>query len=202
MGSNEIAISMKLVFVSNNAHKLKEISSILPEGIELIPLKDVAGDVEIEETASDLEGNAEIKANYVWDKYQMNSFADDTGLEVHALGNDPGVHSARYAGAGKNDEDNMIKLLSQLDESKDRAARFRTVICLIINGQSNLFEGIVNGKIATEKKGTNGFGYDPLFIPEGYNITFAEMESEDKNSLSHRRRAVDSFAKYINDNYK
>jgi XTP/dITP diphosphohydrolase len=192
---------MKLVFVSNNANKLREVSAILPREIEIVSLANVAGDVDIEETAPTLEGNAEIKARYIWDNYKLNAFADDTGLEVYALDNAPGVHSARFAGPGKVDDDNMNKLLLELDKGQPRGARFRTVICLIVNGEPKFFDGIVEGEIASEKRGDHGFGYDPVFVPDGHESTFAEMTSEEKNSLSHRRRAVDSFADYIKENY-
>lgn len=190
---------MKLVFVSNNKNKVSEVSSILPERFEVVTLYEVAGHVDIEETADTLEGNAEIKADYIWDKFGISSFADDTGLEVESLNNQPGVRSARYAGESKKDEDNMNKLLDELSAGKSRKARFRTVVCFIHLSEKHFFEGVVEGRISESKKGANGFGYDPIFIPDGYDKTFAEMESNEKNSLSHRRRAIDSFVKYINE---
>ena len=188
----------KLVFATNNPHKLEEIRAILGSKLEILSLADIGCDAEIPETAETLEGNALIKAHYVYDNYKLDCFADDTGLEVDALHGLPGVHTARYAYPDRhNPEANMIKLLEALRENNDRNARFRTVIALIEKGKEHLFEGVVEGVIAREKSGTQGFGYDPVFIPEGNSKTFAELGEDIKNTISHRARAVQKLAEYL-----
>ena len=192
-----ITMKRKLVFVTNNKHKLEEISAILEDKIELLSLNDIHCNADIPETAETLEGNALQKAEYIHQHYGLDCFADDTGLEVTALGGAPGVHTARYAG-NHDSEANMNKLLAELREKNDRSAQFRTVIALIIKGKEFLFEGIVKGTIATEKAGNGGFGYDPIFIPEGYNVTFSEMGNDSKNHISHRALAVEKLYNYLN----
>lgn len=188
----------KLVFATNNPHKLEEIRAILGSKLEILSLADIGCDADIPETAETLEGNALIKAHYVYDNYKLDCFADDTGLEVDALHGLPGVHTARYAYPDRHDpEANMIKLLEALRENNDRNARFRTVIALIEKGKEHLFEGVVEGVIAREKSGTQGFGYDPVFIPEGNSKTFAELGEYIKNTISHRARAVQKLAEYL-----
>ncbi len=188
----------KLVFATNNPHKLEEIRAILGSKLEILSLADIGCDADIPETAETLEGNALIKAHYVYDNYKLDCFADDTGLEVDALHGLPGVHTARYAYPDRHDpEANMIKLLEALRENNDRNARFRTVIALIEKGKEHLFEGVVEGVIAREKSGTQGFGYDPVFIPEGNSNTFAELGEDIKNTISHRARAVQKLAEYL-----
>lgn len=189
----------KLVFATNNAHKLDEIRAILGSKVEVLSLKDIRCDADIPETADTLEGNAALKAEYIYRHYGLDCFADDTGLEVEALNGAPGVYSARYAGGdGHDSEANMKKLLAELKGIANRNARFRTAICLIESGEKRLFEGIVNGSIIEEKRGDSGFGYDPIFVPEGYTETFAEMGNEEKNKISHRARAVEQLCKYLN----
>lgn len=188
----------KLVFATNNPHKLEEIRAILGSKVEILSLADIGCDADIPETAETLEGNALIKAHYVYDNYKLDCFADDTGLEVDALHGLPGVHTARYAYPDRHDpEANMVKLLEALRENNDRNARFRTVIALIEKGKELLFEGVVEGVIAREKSGTQGFGYDPVFIPEGNSKTFAELGEDIKNTISHRARAVQKLAEYL-----
>lgn len=188
----------KLVFATNNPHKLEEIRAILGSKLEILSLADIGCDADIPETAETFEGNALIKAHYVYDNYKLDCFADDTGLEVDALHGLPGVHTARYAYPDRHDpEANMIKLLEALRENNDRNARFRTVIALIEKGKEHLFEGVVEGVIAREKSGTQGFGYDPVFIPEGNSKTFAELGEDIKNTISHRARAVQKLAEYL-----
>ncbi|MCI6518652.1 MAG: non-canonical purine NTP diphosphatase [Prevotellaceae bacterium] len=188
----------KLVFATNNPHKLEEIRAILGSKLEILSLADIGCDADIPETAETLEGNALIKAHYVYDNYKLDCFADDTGLEVDALHGLPGVHTARYAYPDRHDpEANMIKLLEALRENNDRNARFRTVIALIEKGKEHLFEGVVEGVIAREKSGTQGFGYDPVFIPEGNSKTFAELGEDIKNTISHRARAVQKLTEYL-----
>jgi XTP/dITP diphosphohydrolase len=169
---------MKLVFATNNKHKLEEMRAILGGKVELLSLADIGCNDDIPETADTLEGNALIKARHIYGKYSLACFADDTGLEVDALGGAPGVYSARYAGENNDSEANMQKLLENLTGKSDRRAQFRTVIALIIDGEEKLFDGVVRGEISTERKGEAGFGYDPLFIPEGYDVSFAQMPSE------------------------
>ena len=187
----------KLVVATNNTHKLEEISAILGEEMELLSLKDIQCNADIPETADTLEGNARQKAQYIYNNYGMNCFADDTGLEVEALNGAPGVFSARYAGDGHDSEANMQKLLQELEGKENRKAQFRTAICLIMEGQEYLFEGIVKGKIIEEKRGGAGFGYDPVFVPEGYDLTFAELGNDIKNTISHRARAVEKLCTFL-----
>lgn len=187
-----------IVFATNNAHKLDEVRAILGNKIEVLSLKDIGCDEDIPETADTLEGNALLKARYVNEHYNVDCFADDTGLEVEALDGAPGVYSARYAGGeGHDSEANMQKLLTELEGQTNRKARFRTAIMLIINDKQHLFEGIVNGEIATSRRGTSGFGYDPIFIPEGYKESFAEMGNEEKNKISHRAVATEKLCRFL-----
>ena len=187
----------KLVVATNNAHKLEEISAILGNEMELLSLKDIHCNADIPETADTLEGNARQKAMYIHENYGMDCFADDTGLEVEALNGAPGVFSARYAGDGHDSEANMQKLLKELEEKENRKAQFRTAICLIMEGKEYLFEGIVKGYIIEEKRGGSGFGYDPIFVPEGYDQTFAELGNDVKNTISHRARAVEKLCTFL-----
>ena len=179
-----------LVFATHNAHKLEEVKRLIPDTVNLLSLTDVNFNEEIEETETTIEGNALLKARTIYSKTNINCFSDDSGLLIDALNGAPGVYSARYAGEPKNDQANTEKVLAQLMKEDNRKAHFKTVIALIINGQEYLFEGIINGMIITEKKGTNGFGYDPIFVPDGYSKTFAELSSQEKFSISHRAIAV------------
>lgn len=188
---------MKIVFASNNKNKINEISQQLPKTIEVVSLADIGCTEDIPETGQTIESNASIKANYVTEKYGLPCFADDTGLEVEALDGEPGVFSARYAGEDKNDDKNMALVLAKLDQESNRKARFKTVIALNINNEKHLFTGIVKGNITQEKIGTNGFGYDPIFAPEGFAETFAQMTIEQKNEISHRGKAVEQLVKYL-----
>ncbi|MDN0052965.1 non-canonical purine NTP diphosphatase [Bacteroides caecigallinarum] len=189
----------KLVFATNNAHKLEEIRAILGDKVEILSLNDIDCHADIPETADTLQGNAVLKAQYIYDNYGLDCFADDTGLEVEALNGAPGIYSARYAGGeGHDSEANMKKLLSEMQDKDNRKARFRTVICLIEDGKEHFFEGIVNGSIIRERKGGAGFGYDPVFVPDGYSETFAEMGNDEKNKISHRARAVQKLCEYLN----
>lgn len=188
----------RFVFATNNAHKLGEVTAILGNRIEVLSLKDINCHTDIPETADTLEGNALIKARYIFENYQVDCFADDTGLEVETLGGAPGVYSARYAEGGHDSEANMLKLLHNLEEIENRKAQFRTVFALIIDGKEHLFEGIVKGEIIKNKRGTSGFGYDPIFVPEGYSQTFAEMGNELKNKISHRAIATNKLCKFLN----
>lgn len=192
---------MKLVFATNNRHKLDEVRAILGNKIEVLSLNDIDCHDDIPETADTLEGNALIKARYIHEKFGVDCFADDTGLEVEALNGEPGVYSARYAGEDCNPEANMYKLLQNLTGENNRNAQFRTVIALIINGEEKLFNGIVKGTISREKMGNAGFGYDPIFIPEGFSESFAQMTSEMKNSISHRYRATEELSNYFKKQY-
>lgn len=188
----------KLVFATNNAHKLDEIRAILGDEIEIVSLADIGCHTDIPETADTLEGNALQKARYVYEHYHCDSFADDTGLEVEALDGAPGVHTARYAYPDRHDpEANTRKLLDALKEKSSRRAQFRTVIALILNGEEHLFDGRVEGSVATEKRGIEGFGYDPVFIPEDSGKTFAELGVEAKNRISHRARAVARLCEFL-----
>lgn len=187
----------KFVFATNNAHKLEEVSAILGNKVELLSLKDIGCHDDIPETADTLEGNALLKAQYIAEKYHVDCFADDTGLEVEALNGAPGVYSARYAGDGHDSEANMKKLLKDMEGMENRKAQFRTVFALIIDGKEHLFEGIVKGEIITVRRGTSGFGYDPIFVPEGYTQTFAEMGNELKNKISHRAVATEKLCKFL-----
>ena len=186
-----------LVVATNNAHKLEEIAAILGDEMELLSLKDIHCDADIPETADTLEGNARQKAMYIYENYGMDCFADDTGLEVEALNGVPGVYSARYAGDGHDSEANMQKLLHELEDKENRKAQFRTAICLILEGKEYLFEGIVKGEIIKEKRGGAGFGYDPIFVPEGHELTFAELGNDIKNTISHRARAVEKLCLFL-----
>lgn len=195
---NILTMKKKLVFATNNAHKLEEIASILGDKIELLSLKDIHCQADIPETADTLEGNAIQKAEYIHQHYGMDCFADDTGLEVEALNGAPGIYSARYAGEGHDSEANMKKLLENMQDKENRKAQFRTAICLIMDGETHLFEGIVKGEIIKEKKGGAGFGYDPIFVPEGYDLTFAELGNDIKNTISHRAKAVEKLCSFLN----
>ncbi|WP_396163734.1 non-canonical purine NTP diphosphatase, partial [Flavobacterium sp.] len=181
---------MKLVFASNNKNKIQEIQALVPNTIQIVSLEEIGCFEDIPETADTIEGNAILKANYVTEKYGYDCFADDTGLEVEALNGAPGVYSARYAGEQKDANDNMDKLLSELKDKSNRKANFKTVIALNLKGKQNIFTGIINGKIIEEKIGTNGFGYDPIFVADGYEKTFAELSMEEKSTISHRGIAV------------
>ena len=192
---------MRLVFATNNKHKLDEVRAIVGDRVEVLSLNDIDCHDDIPEIADTLQGNALIKARYIYEKYGVDCFADDTGLEVEALGGEPGVYSARYAGEECCSEANMQKLLQNLTGKTNRNAQFRTVIALIIEGEERLFNGIVKGTIATEKKGDSGFGYDPVFVPEGHTESFAQMSSEMKNSMSHRFRATQQLGIYLKENY-
>lgn len=191
-------MSKKLVIATNNAHKLEEISKAVGNRFSILSLKEIGCTEDIEETGTTLEANALIKARYIHQKYQVDCFADDTGLEIAALNNEPGVYSARYAGEQRNSEDNMDLVLEKLKRSSNRAARFRTVIALILDGKEFLFEGIVKGTIREQRSGTAGFGYDPIFQPEGYALTFAAMSMDEKNTISHRGRAVQQLLQFLN----
>ena len=193
---------MRIVFATNNQHKLSEIRQILGSRVEVLSLKDIGCDVDIPETGTTLEENALQKAQYIYDNYHIDVFADDTGLEVEALNGAPGVYSARYASmengsASHDSEANMARLLRELGENNDRRARFRTVIALIEQGNVHQFEGIVNGEIIRERRGGEGFGYDPIFQPDGYDKTFAELGTDVKNQISHRARATQKLADYL-----
>lgn len=188
----------KLVFATNNAHKLSEIRAILSNKIEILSLKDINCEADIPETANTFEGNAAQKAEYIYNNYQMDCFADDSGLEVEALNGEPGIYSARYAGGdGHNSEANMDKLLKNLEGIDNRKAQFHTVICLIINGEKHFFEGIMKGNITETKQGNEGFGYDPIFSPEGYNLTVAQLGNDVKNKISHRAIATQKLCSYL-----
>lgn len=189
---------MKIVFATNNKNKLHEIREILGDSFDIVSLNDIGCHEDIPETGNTLEENALQKARYVYEKYHIDCFADDTGLEVESLDGAPGVHSARYAeGTDHDSEANMQKLLCELSNNENREAQFRTVIALILHGELHEFEGVVKGHIGTEKHGTEGFGYDPLFIPEGYDKSFAELGNDVKNKISHRARAVRKLVDYL-----
>lgn len=190
---------MKLVFATHNKNKAIEIQSLMPEGIEVLTLDEIGCTEDIPETADTLEGNAKIKADFVYETYGFNCFADDTGLEVEALNNEPGVLSARYAGSAKDPEQNIHLLLENLSSHNNRSAQFRTAIALRLNGETHLFEGIVSGTITAEKRGNDGFGYDPIFQPEGSNRTFAEMSLPEKNGMSHRARALSKMLDFLSE---
>lgn len=181
---------IKIVFATNNPNKIFEIQSLLPPSIQIISLQSIGCFEDIPETSNTIEGNAIQKANYILENYGYDCFADDTGLELEALNSEPGVFSARYAGEQRNPEDNMNKLLANLENQPNRNARFKTVICLNLNGQQHLFTGIANGQITKQKSGSGGFGYDPIFQPEGYQHTFAEISLSEKNIISHRGKAT------------
>ncbi len=188
----------KIVFATNNAHKLSEIRSILGDEYEILSLRDINCDVDIPETASTLEGNAEIKVRYIKEHFGYDCFADDTGLEVDVLNGAPGVFSARYAGPEHDSLKNMNLLLKNMSDKTDRKARFRTVIALLIDNQLTLMDGVVEGEITLQPQGDNGFGYDPIFSPEGFDVTFAQMDSSIKNKISHRARATEKLIEYLN----
>ena len=188
---------MKIVFATNNGHKVKEIKDLLPSGIEVMTLYDIGCKEEIEETATTLEGNAKIKSDHVKEGYGYDCFADDTGLEVDALKGAPGVYSARYAGENASFEDNVNKLIEALKGDPNRKARFRTVISLNLNGKQEYFEGICEGKIEYSSRGSKGFGYDPVFTPDGYDVTFAEMDLSTKGKISHRGQAVQKLVEFL-----
>ena len=196
---------MQLVFATNNPHKITEIRKVMSDlhfsdsndNMQILSLNDIHCLEEIPETQETIESNASQKSFYVYDNYGYNCFADDTGLEIEALNGRPGVYSARYAGAERNFEKNMDKALEELEGKSNRKARFRTVISLIIEGKEYLFEGIVNGVIIKEKKGAMGFGYDPIFLPDGFNQTFAEMDLKTKNRISHRARATVAMIRFL-----
>ena len=188
---------MKLVFASNNKNKIQEIQALVPNTFQILSLEEIGCTEDIPETADTIEGNAILKANYVTEKYGYDCFADDTGLEVEALNGAPGVYSARYAGEQKDANDNLDKLLSELKDKSNRNANFKTVIALNLNGNQNLFTGIINGKIIEKKIGTNGFGYDPIFVADGYSKTFAELTMEEKSIISHRGIAVNELILFL-----
>ncbi len=190
---------MKIVFATNNAHKLSEVRAVLGEGFELVTLREVGITEDIPETGATLDENASQKAHYVYERIGLDCFADDTGLEVEALNGAPGVRSARYATEGHDFAANNSKLLHELEGKTNRRARFRTVISLIRGGVEQQVEGIVEGRIATEEAGCGGFGYDPLFVPDGHTVTFAEMSADEKNAISHRGRAVAELVKLLRD---
>ncbi|MCW3070123.1 MAG: deoxyribonucleotide triphosphate pyrophosphatase [Bacteroidetes bacterium] len=188
---------MELVFATGNSNKVAEIQQLVPSVVKLLSLKEINCSEEIPETQPAIEGNASQKAFYVYENYGQNCFADDTGLEVEALDGRPGVYSARYAGEEKNADLNMDKILAELDGVSNRKARFKTVISLVMDGKEQQFEGVVNGVILHEKKGGKGFGYDPIFQPDGYSKSFAEMGLEEKNKISHRAIAVNKLVEYL-----
>lgn len=188
---------MELVFATHNRHKLEEVRLLIPEKVKLLSLKDIGCNEDIPETASTLVGNALIKANFIYHNYGYSCFADDTGLMVDILNGAPGVHSARYAGDQKSAADNVAKLLSELKGCHERIARFITVIALRMKGKTEIFEGVVEGHITEEKRGSKGFGYDPVFIPSGYTQSFAEMTIQTKNEISHRGLALAQLSKYL-----
>ena len=187
----------EIVFATNNFHKLEEIRHAVGKEIKILSLDDIGCFEEIPEDADTIEGNASQKSNYIFQKYGRHCFADDTGLEIEAMDGRPGVYSARYAGPGHDHQKNMDKVLKEMEGVDNRNARFKTVISLILEGKETFFEGIVTGKILTEKKGSKGFGYDPIFQPDGYQASFAEMELSEKNKISHRGRAVRKLLDYL-----
>ncbi|MFA6086095.1 non-canonical purine NTP diphosphatase [Mucilaginibacter sp.] len=188
----------QLVFATNNKHKLEEVAAKLNGKINLLSLDDIGCHEDIAETGQTFAENASIKSRYIYDKYQLSCFGDDSGLEINALNNEPGIYSARYAGVHGNHQANIDKVLDKLKGSNNRKARFRTVISLIWDGEEHFFEGTVEGTIRHELSGTDGFGYDPIFEPDGYEITFAEMSMDEKNRISHRGRAMDQLITFLN----
>ena len=188
---------MKLVFATNNLNKLSEIQSLVPDGIEILSLKDISCNEELPETTPTLEGNAIQKATYVFENYGYNCFADDTGLEIDALNGEPGVYSARYAGEECRAEDNINLVLQKLKGQTNRIAEFRTVIALIIDGKETFFEGNCKGEITEFRSGVEGFGYDPIFLPNGFDKTFAEMKQNEKGAISHRGKAVKKLVEFF-----
>ena len=193
--------NLQLIFATNNQHKLKEIKLILNSEVTILSLKDIDCSEKLPETSSSLRGNALQKANYVFEKYGVNCFADDTGLEIDALSGRPGVYSARYAGLQASDSDNVAKVLNEMKGVENRTAIFKTVIALITDREQKTFEGMIEGEITNEPKGTSGFGYDPVFIPAGSTRTFAEMSEEEKNGMSHRARALEKLIVYLKEAY-
>jgi XTP/dITP diphosphohydrolase len=193
---------MQLVFASNNKNKIKEIQLLVSDTIQILSLEEIGCTEDIPETADTIEGNAILKANYVTEKFGFNCFADDSGLEVDALNGEPGVFSARYAGEPKDDENNIDKLLDNLKEIENKKANFKTVICLNLNGEQQLFTGIINGQIIAERVGTNGFGYDPIFVADGYQKTFAELTLEEKSNISHRGIAVKQLITFLQKQFR
>lgn len=193
---------MKIIFATNNAHKLSEVQAVLGDSFELVTPRMCGVEEDIPETAATLEGNASQKSHYLYEKTGLDCFADDTGLEVEVLGGEPGVHSARYATDGHDFAANNRLLLKNLAGKENRRARFRTVISLIEGGEEHLFEGIVEGRIIDHESGEEGFGYDPLFVPDGFDRTFAEMTAEEKNAVSHRGRAVRKLVAYLHEKQK
>ena len=193
---------MKIIFATNNAHKLSEVQAVMGDGFELVTPRMCGVEEDIPETAATLEGNASQKSHYLYEKTGLDCFADDTGLEVEALGGEPGVHSARYATDGHDFAANNRLLLKNLEGKENRRARFRTVISLIEGGEEHLFEGIVEGHIIDHESGSEGFGYDPLFVPDGFDRTFAEMTAEEKIAVSHRGRAVRKLVAYLHEKQK
>ena len=191
---------MKIVFATNNLNKLSEIKSLVPNSIEILSLNDISCNEELPETNPTIEENAIQKARYIYDNYGFNCFADDTGLEINVLGGEPGVYSARYAGEDCNAEDNVQKVLHNMEEEEDRSAVFITVIALIINGKVTLFEGQCSGIITKTRIGMEGFGYDPIFMPKGFTKTFAEMEKNEKGLISHRGKAVKNLVRFLSEN--
>ena len=190
---------MKLVFATNNPNKLSELQALVPDGIEILSLAAINCNEDLPETNPTLEDNALQKAQYVYQNYGFNCFADDTGLEIDTLGGEPGVYSARYAGEDSSAEDNMKKVLDKLEGEKERSAKFKTVIALIIDGEETVFEGECKGRMTNTKSGVEGFGYDPIFIPSGYKLTFAEMNENEKGRMSHRGKAVKELVGFLHD---
>lgn len=190
---------IKLIFATNNQHKLEEVSHLIKDNYKILSLKDINCFEEIPETSDTIKGNASQKSHYIFDKFVIDCFADDTGLEIESLDGRPGVYSARYAGEEHNFEKNMNKVLAEMNGITNRKARFKTVISLILNGKENFFEGIINGIILTEKRGQEGFGYDPIFQPDGFDKSFAEMDLEEKNKISHRAIAIKNLVNYLNE---
>ncbi len=193
------SLRMKLVFATNNPHKLEEVQQMLTGKVKLLSLKEINCHEEVEETSDTLEGNSKLKADYITNSYAFDCFADDTGLEVETLNGEPGVYSARYGGEPRSAEKNITKLLGQLNGAENRKAQFRTVITLNLEGKQYSFEGICKGIITKENKGEGGFGYDPVFQPEGYTKTFAELSSEEKNKISHRGLAIRKLVAFLNE---
>jgi XTP/dITP diphosphohydrolase len=188
---------IELVFATNNQHKLEEIKKAVGTKFKILSLEEIGCNEDIAETAETLEGNASIKSHYIFDNFGKNCFGDDTGLEIEALNGRPGVYSARYGGPGHDHEKNMDRVLSELKGIDNRKARFRTVISLILDGKEYQFEGIVNGEILIERQGNKGFGYDPIFLPNGYQVSFAEMDLDAKNKISHRGKAVSKLLQHL-----
>ena len=191
-------MEFSIVFATANPNKVREVLALLDDGVRIVSLKDIGCEEDIPETQPTIEGNALQKARYVKDNYKIDCFAEDTGLEINALGGEPGVYSARYAGEAKDSEANMAKVLAKLEGKTDRTAQFKTVVALTLNNEEFTFEGICKGQIATSKSGAGGFGYDPIFIPDGYNISFAEMAASEKNKISHRGKAIHKLKIFLN----